>query len=375
MKILKYISSFTLTVAAIVGLASCGGDEFTESIFSTEDEVLDSTSYTYNFDKWLQKEFLEVYNLEFIYKMQDVGSDMDYNLVPASYDKAVDLAVLCKYLWFDSYKVVAGEEFLKAYGPRIIHLIGSPAYNPQSGTMVLGLAEGGIKVTLYRVNQLSYDDVDILNEYYFKTMHHEFAHILHQTKSIPSAFNLLSVGHYDSNNWQDQVEGRMNSLGFVSNYASSAIREDFAETIANYVVKTDAQWARILELASRGWEAPADADETDVSSYYCFYYYANNDSSNDKSYVDESSVITVTDSSGNVSYRLSTRDSSGNYIVVYAVDDTDGVDGVSIIEQKVSIARTWLADEWSVDLDSLRAEVQRRQSDFDIEALRKQIDE
>lgn len=85
------------------------------------------------------------------------------------------MARLVKYLWFDVYGTVVGEEFLKENGPRIIHLIGSPAYNPISGTIVLGTAEGDIKVTLYSCNDLDPTNIDMMNEYYFKTMHHEFA--------------------------------------------------------------------------------------------------------------------------------------------------------------------------------------------------------
>lgn len=375
MKISKYISSFMLVAIAAMSMTSCGDDKFTDTIFPDTGDDLDSTAYTYKFDKWLKQEYLDVYNLEFRYKMQDVGTDMDYNLVPAQFDKAKDLAVLVKYLWFDAYKEVAGPEFLKEYGPRIIHIIGSPAYNPTSGTMILGLAEGGIKVSLFRVNSLDLGDFSQLNEYYFKTMHHEFAHILHQTKSIPQSFYLLSTGRYDDNNWQDQTEGRMNSLGFVTNYASSQLREDFAETIANYITKTDEQWAQILELASYGWESPDGSEATADASYYCFYYYANNDATADKSYANYNDVIQEKDASGNTTYRLKSRDTSGNYIKVYVVDDEDGVDGVAMINQKVSIARTWLKDEWNVDLDVLRAEVQKRQLNYDIDELRKAIDE
>ena len=140
MKITKYISSISLAVVVLIAITACKDDKFTDTIFPSVGDELDPNSYTYQFDKWLKQEYLDVYNLDFRYKMQDVGTDMNYNLVPAEYDKARDLAVLTKFLWFDVYGKVAGSDFLKMYGPRIIHLIGSPAYNPQSGTMVLGLA-------------------------------------------------------------------------------------------------------------------------------------------------------------------------------------------------------------------------------------------
>ena len=36
---------------------------------------------------------------------------------------------------------------------------------------------------------------------------------------------------------------------------------------------------------------------------------------------------------------------------------------------------TWFKDEWGLDLDALREEVQKRQKDYDIEALRKQVED
>jgi substrate import-associated zinc metallohydrolase lipoprotein len=376
MKLSKYLLYFVLIVAASSSLVSCSSDDLGPTIFPDTGSDLDSTAATYKLDKWLRQNFLDVYNLDFQYKMQDVGTDMNYNLVPATYDKSLDLAVLTKYLWFDVYNKIAGPEFLKLYGPRIIALIGSPAYNPTSGTIILGLAEGGIKVSLFRVNELDASSFNQLNEYYFKTMHHEFAHILHQTKSIPREFQLISTGHYDSSNWQDRQDGVVNSLGFVTPYASSEVREDYAEVIANYITKTDAQWAHILDYASRGWATDATDLLADNVSYYCFYYYNDNVSGDaNKKYLDESLVVKDVDSKGNTVYYYSDkRDSSGNRIIVYPVEDKDGVDGKAIILQKVNIARAWFKDEWNVNLDSLRKEVQVRQLNFNLDSLRQEVE-
>ena len=121
------------------------------------------------------------YNIALKYHMEDIESNHDYTLAPADYDKSVKLAHIVKYAWLETYDEVAGIDFTRQYVPKVLHLVGSAAYE-DNGTMVLGTAEGGLKVTLYLVNNLKID-ADFLNEYYFKTMHHEFAHILHQTKS------------------------------------------------------------------------------------------------------------------------------------------------------------------------------------------------
>lgn len=416
MKVIKkYISAFVMMSALAMGFTSCSDDDFTETIFPDQSEELDPTSATYKFDKWLKQTYLDVYNLDFRYKMQDVGTDMNYNLVPATYQNAQDLALLAKHLWFDVYKDVVGPNFLKEYGPRIIHLIGSPAYDPTTGTITVGLAEGGIKVSLFRVNALDLNSPDQLNEYYFKTMHHEFAHILHQTKTYPAKFNTISVGKYDGSNWQDRQEGVVLSCGFVTRYASSAYREDFAEIIANYIVKTDAQWERFYNLASRGWATPSGDDPNAV--YYCYYYYKNNETGDDnKQYFSEdynfvdyvtpngdtvkvfSNKVTSEFYRGEAPYTQDAENpekyhdaknrpvdangfllnDKGRRIAIpvfaYPVEDKDGIDGVAALKEKIQIARDWLRDSFGVDLDKLREEVQKRQATFDINELRKQIE-
>lgn len=416
MKVIKkYISAFVMMSALAMGFTSCSDDDFTETIFPDQSEELDPTSATYKFDKWLKQTYLDVYNLDFRYKMQDVGTDMNYNLVPATYQNAQDLALLAKHLWFDVYNDVVGPNFLKEYGPRIIHLIGSPAYDPSTGTITVGLAEGGIKVSLFHVNALDLNSPDQLNEYYFKTMHHEFAHILHQTKTYPAKFNTISVGKYDGSNWQDRQEGVVLSCGFVTTYASSAYREDFAEIIANYIVKTDAQWERFYNLASRGWATPSGDDPNAI--YYCYYYYKDNVVDEEKKqyfsnddlfneYVTPngdtinvySNQVTKEFYRGEAPYTQDADnpgkyfdaknrpvdesgfllDERGNKIAIpvtaYKVEDKDGIDGVAALKEKIQIARDWLRDSFGVDLDKLREEVQKRQATFDINELRKQIE-
>jgi len=286
-----------------LGFISCQKEDVLESsIFNTTD-TLDVNSATYQFDVWLRDNFLKVYNVDFRYKMQDVGSDMEYNLVPTSFEKAQQMAKLVKYLWFDAYGAVAGPEFLKENGPKIIHLIGSPAYNPISGTILLGTAEGGIKVTLYRCNDIDPTDVRQLNEYYFKTMHHEFAHILHQKKNYPVEFSQFSKGLYNPLGWQYKSSSEAASLGFVSPYAASQVREDFVEVIANYLVKSDADWNNILDMASN-----AGVDNNGVTQA------------------------------------------------------DDGVDGKSIILQKLAMATKWLKDSWNIDIVQLRMEIMNREA-------------
>jgi len=230
-----------LLVAGTV-LGSCSEDELDPvSIFDV------TSPERTEFDTWLYMNYVVPYNIQFNYRYEDRESDNTYNLIPADIVKAEVMAKVTKYLWIDSYTELLGPDFMKAYCPRMIQLIGSKAYNSQ-GSVVLGTAEGGQKITLYNVNELDINNLDIsfLNYWFFKTMHHEFAHILHQTKNYSTDFNLISTD-YQGPSWLNiESDEVANTMGYVSRYASYAPDEDFVEIISNYVTNPKGYWEYIL---------------------------------------------------------------------------------------------------------------------------------
>lgn len=238
----KYIFMFALSLVCFGGLTSCGDDDLDkESIFQ------DSKVKENDFDKWIYKNYTLPYNIDLMYRMQDIESNHEYSLAPADFDKSVMLAHIVKYAWLEAYDEVAGVDFTRRFVPKMLHFIGSAAYE-SNGTMVLGTAEGGLKVTLYLVNNLQVDR-DLLNEYYFKTMHHEFAHILHQTKNYPTEYDLISESNYVSGDWYLVRDSEAHQLGFVTPYSMSEPREDIAEVTSMYITKTPEEWDAILEDA------------------------------------------------------------------------------------------------------------------------------
>lgn len=294
----KYIKYIVLTAIVSLGMTGCKEKLDEESIFK-DVPVLDSTSYTYQFDKYLYENYQLKYNIAFQYKLDDESTDMNYNLVPVSYDKAQIVAHAIKYLWLDVYGTQMGEEFLKLYAPRIINVLGSPAINAAQGTETLGVAEGGVKITLYNMNDIDLSNMKWLNKYIFHVMHHEFSHILHQTKSFPKEYEQISAGLYDSQSWQYHSDEEAYALGFVTPYSMSEAHEDFVEVISSYITDTRETWEkRGIVMA---------ADHTHIESF-----------------------------------------------------DED-VPGTVIIMTKINMCKDWLSEKYDYTLDSLRAEVQRRQ--------------
>ncbi len=364
MKAKYHILSLMLVAGVACGFLACSDDDLGESIFDTTEYYLDRSSYTFPLDTFIKVSFLEPYNLRYIYKMEDISSDMQKNLIPASYEKSTELAVLAKYLWYDVYKKCVGDEFLKTYSPRIIHVIGSPAYNPSSGTETLGYAEGGLKITLYNANNLDVENISEMNEKFFKTMHHEFSHILAQNYTYPTAFQLLSNGVYNPVDWSSASDSVCASQGFVSTYASSQAREDWVEVIANYIVKDAKTWEGLLNTATYDWEQTVvDAEQFDAQARLADQGLANRDSIG--YYMSVKSYSSGVPSQYNVQRKLIQRDTDDNPIlsadgeIVYL--STDGIDGKAIIEQKLEMCKTYLADYFNADLDEIREEVQQRQ--------------
>lgn len=243
---MKYMKYLSVMLAAFL-LISCS-----EEKLDPNSQIFDSSVEQNEFDEWLVENYITPYNIEFKYRMEYIESDMNYYLVPAEYDKSIQIAKLMIHLCLQAYDDVTGsKEFIKTYFPKMIHIIGSPAYR-NNGTMVLGTAEGGLKITLYMINSLQLDP-EYLNEYYFHTMHHEFAHILHQTKPYSSDFEMISGSEYVKDTWNSTFKSdeEAQQKGFITPYASSEANEDFVELLSTYITNTPKFWSDMLKTAGK----------------------------------------------------------------------------------------------------------------------------
>ena len=244
----KYIVFALVSALFAVAFSSCRKDEPL-----SKDSIITMDDYIQNdFDKWLEANFVNPYNIVFKYRYQIDESNRTYYTIPASYDCAIIMAHIVKYLCIDSYDEVAGVNFTRQYFPKMFFIIGEWEYN-NNGTMILGTAEGGKKILLTGVNLIpkvldgtyssSYDIARGVNHYYIKTIHHEFTHILNQTKDFPVEFSQITPNDYVYNDWSNAPynSGYM-QRGFISSYAQHSDGEDFAEMLSIYVTNTQEQW-------------------------------------------------------------------------------------------------------------------------------------
>ena len=252
---MKRIFKYTLLVAFSLMAVACSEEELKD-----QSVIINSVNEPTDFDAWLEQNYRAPFNINFLYRYEDIETDMSYDLVPAKEIYSRIIAKMVRFLWLDPYTEVTDAHFMRSHSPRMMQVIGSGAYN-QNNTLLLGTAEGGQKITLYVGNWLerfmtihynnNVDDTegywveildpDQVNYYYLHTIHHEFAHILHQKKMYPLDFNTISQGEYVAQ-WTSISEEEAAQKGFVSRYGSSAQAEDFVEVFSYYLTWSPEVW-------------------------------------------------------------------------------------------------------------------------------------
>ncbi len=292
-----------------LGFTACSEDDL------EKESVIVVDSYEQNeFDKWLEANYVKPYNIDFKYRYEEIESDYNYYTVPADLTSSIKMAHILKHLCIDTYNEVAddGVVFTRSYFPKEFFLIGVWEYR-NNGTFILGTAEAGKKVLLAGINFLdqvlngNYDVsrsvADNLNHYYVKTIHHEFTHILNQTKDYPADFKLVTGSGYVADSWSDEPYNDPQvylKRGFISDYAQHSDTEDFAEMMSIYITNTKEWWNAQMEIA----------DDT------------------------------------------------------YAEDPKQVKTGREMIEAKLDIVRNYMQEMWGIDLDKARDVIQRRQAEI-----------
>ena len=243
----KNILALSLLAVVAAGFTACSSDDL-----SSESVIKSSTTSETVFDKWLYKNYVVPYNIQIQWRYEDNESDMAYYDVPADSAQSVELAHIIKYTCVEAYTEVAGIDFTRRYFPKLFSFLGEFEYD-NSGTMKLGTAEGGKKIRLLGINHLDQykNNRSALDELYLKTIHHEFVHIVNQTKDYPRDFGKVTPTGYVNDSWSSDAYGTgFEKRGFVTAYSQKEEREDFAEVVSTYIISTPAQWKAILQKAT-----------------------------------------------------------------------------------------------------------------------------
>lgn len=324
LKTMKNILIKFCCVLSLFAFYSCDNeDDLREESVIYVDEVHES-----EFDKWLYETFTVPYNMEIKWKWEDGEVDNNFHVTPPRKEKAEQFMKALHKIWIKPYEEVGGEEFIKTYVPKLIYLVGTPQYN-DDGTMTLGLAEGGRKVTVFDVDAFDHLDLQGMAKA-FHTMHHEFSHILHQKIHYPVAFKELSKGNY-TGAWYNFSDIKANTLGFITPYGMSNDHEDFVEivaTILSTVQNSNMPIERVVPEKDQYGMVTGNLTQKVLSDFQMKLYMFG--------------IGIVQNKDGSLTLQ----------------QDQAGPIGLSIMLKKIDIITEYYKTEWGIDLFELQGKIE-----------------
>jgi len=230
-------------------------------------DIDNSTPTLNDTDKWLRNNYTSPYNIEVLYRWNENAVDLNRYLYPPTFDKVLPAMEAIKTIWLDSYNQVAGPDFVKRIAPREILLVGGINRNP-SGTITLGLAEAGARITFFNTDFVNLKDRASLTRF-VSTIQHEYAHILNQTVPFDEvSYKQITPSGYTAQ-WFNNSTAEARELGFITDYAMASEHEDFAEMINTMLSFNNADYNAIVDAISSD-QAKADIrrKERMVVDYY-----------------------------------------------------------------------------------------------------------
>ena len=230
-------------IAAVLALwlAACNNKETLNPESVIQPRVTAQTAL----DTYIYNNFQKPYNISVTYNYIDADFEMGKYFYPPTEAKVQPMLEIVKKVWIDSYTQVAGQDFIKSVAPRQISLIGG--YNMNSdGTITLGFADSGMKITLFNVDQLDVTKHDATRQY-FHTIQHEYCHIINQRKPYSEEYGKITPSDYTAN-WYNVRLADANKKGFITPYSMLNDIEDFAEMTSG-----------ILSMSKTDWDAKVNA--------------------------------------------------------------------------------------------------------------------
>lgn len=250
-----------IAVVVSMGLYSCSKDN--EKLNADDLRFGGDTWVKTELDEWIYNHFTKPYNIEVKYKWDRTELNMPKTLVPVKEEKVKPVMEAMEKVWIKPYVALKGEDFIKQMSQKQFVLVGSPEYNA-NGTIVLGQAEGGKKITLFVVNFFDKSNLTEVKRM-LKTMHHEFGHILHQKKMFTPLYATITPDGYDAT-WFNYTDAQALPLGFISAYARNSVEDDFVDTLAIMLIEGKVGFDALVARAGTG-AAALRAKETIIRNY------------------------------------------------------------------------------------------------------------
>lgn len=261
---MKKIFKINLLALIVLGtlMSSCRKSETLNADLSAlNPDVISNTAL----DTWLDANYLTPYNIQVKYRWDAYEDDLSKDLVPPKESLVQPTMEAVRDIWIKPYEATGGVNFMKINTPKQFYLVGSPSYN-DDGTITLGTAEGGKKITLFVINNFSKSNIPNVQEM-MHVIHHEFTHILNQKIPYDPAFALVTQNGY-TGNWNLVTTATARTTGFITNYAQASPIEDFAEMTSIMLTQGKYKYDAIVNALAAAPKALLRTKEQYVVTYF-----------------------------------------------------------------------------------------------------------
>lgn len=224
--------AFSAMLMFVVG--GCRKTEDLTDRVNKMDFIGDNNQINGPIDEWLFQKFTIPYNIKIQYRWNRSEVDLAKMITPIDESKVIPVAEKILKFYLEPYQEEGGDYFIKRYPPKEFLFVGSAEYNT-NGTVTLGSADAGRKISLFRLNEIDDNNWEGVQRM-LKTIHHEFTHILNQNRAVTPEYGAINKADYVEDAWNDFSEQQGLDLGFITPYARSLKTEDFAEMAAVLLV-------------------------------------------------------------------------------------------------------------------------------------------
>ena len=332
---LKKASLWALA-SLVMALGSCR--QVDADITSTS--VLQPSAHRTAMDEYIEREITSPYNIQIYYRYTESEIGRNWVTSPANEYNSLQFVHVLKYLFLEPYTEVMGVNFVRRFTPQAFVLTGLLAYNPPpSNSNTRASTVNGIKIIFMNINSF---DFPSLGKYYHTL--DSLGKVLETDPSVQS--------EYDA--WKTWLDGQNTTyLDRLKDVYLRTMYHEAAHTFHQRVEPTtDFDKITSLDYRQADWIAGWTREKKNSLHYGFITNYASQEPHEDFAELFGNYVIMSADE---WEAKLASAD---------VVPEGRTRSGRSIIEEKIRIIKDYMSNTWGLDMDKLRAQLQKRYPDF-----------
>lgn len=195
-------------------------------------------------DDWIMETWTKPFNVLFKYRYDPFEVNYQVNSTPVKEEFVIPATEMIRQILVDPLIELKDSTFIRQLVPKLWVFLGSGEYQPD-GTVTLGTAEVGSKITIMDVNKFDPANRDYV-EWTMYVVFHELSHTLHQRIMYDPMFRYINPEWYTAT-WFNYSELEAYDMGFVRNYALANPDDDFVETVAYLLCRGQEKFDELVD--------------------------------------------------------------------------------------------------------------------------------